>query len=181
MADRGKLWGDWIISKELGIGIVGRGEISGLSTWGYRIDDRARIVAVSDTNTERAGQCVSEWKAEKVYTDYRELLDDKSVDAALILTLHDLHKQMVVDALDAGKHVSVQKPMARNAAECMEMIEAAKRAKGKFNRERVGGDTMFDDMHHKHALGLFFGGPVEKVSAFIEKPGMFLDTPATVI
>ena len=223
------------MAEELGIGVIGCGEISGLSTWGYRTDDRARIVAVSDSNMERAGQCASEWKAEKVYGDYRELLDDKSVDVALILTPHDLHKQMVVDALDAGKHVSVQKPMARDAAECKEMIEAAKRARGKFqvyecyvfyppivkakelidageigsvsmlrlrttsgslecgweltstswewkfNQERVGGGTMFDDMHHKYALGLFFGGPVEKVSAFIENPGMFLDTPATVM
>ena len=40
---------------------------------------------------------------------------------------------------------------------------------------------MFDDMHHKYALGIFFGGPVENVSAFIENPGMFLDTPATVM
>jgi len=223
------------MAHELTIGVIGCGEISGLSTWGYRIDDRTRIYAVSDTNTERAEQCASEWKADKIYSDYRKLLDDKSVDVAVILTPHDLHKQMVVDALDAGKHVSVQKPMARNAAECMEMIEAAKRAKGKlqvyecyifyppimkakelidageigsvsmirlrttsgslecgweltstswewkFNQERVGGGTMFDDMHHKYALGIFFGGPVEKVSAFMENPGMFLDIPATVM
>jgi len=223
------------MSAELRMGVIGCGEISGLTTWGYRIDDRVKIYAVSDTNTERVEQCASEWKAEKTYSDYRELLDDKSVDAVMIITPHDLHKQMVIDALDAGKHVSVQKPMARNAAECKEMIEAANRAKGKFqvfecyifyppvakakelidageignismvrlrttsgslecgweltstswewkfNQERVGGGTMFDDMHHKYALGIFFGGPVEKVSAFIENPGMFLDTPATVM
>ena len=223
------------MSAELRMGVIGCGEISGLTTWGYRIDDRVKICAVSDTNTERVEQCASEWNAEKIYGDYRELLDDQSVDAVMIITPHDLHKQMVIDALDAGKHVSVQKPMARDAAECKEMIEAANRAKGKFqvfecypfyppvakakelidageignvsmirlrttsgslecgweltstswewkfNQERVGGGTMFDDMHHKYALGIFFGGPVEKVSAFIENPGMFLDTPATVM
>ncbi len=223
------------MADKLRVGVVGCGEISGLTTWGYRVDERCDIYAVADPNTERAQEQAAEWKAEKVYSDYRQLLDDKAVDVAVIITPHDLHKQMVIDALDAGKHVSVQKPMARNAAECKEMIEAAKRAKGKFqvfecylfyppvakakelidageigtvsmirlrttsgslecgwelkssswewkfNQERVGGGTMFDDMHHKYALGIFFGGPVDKVSAFIENPGMFLDTPATVM
>jgi predicted dehydrogenase len=220
---------------KLKVGVIGCGEISGLTTWGYRKDERTQIYAVADSNAERAGQRAGEWKAEKVYGDYRKLLDDKAVDIAVIITPHDLHKRMVVDALDAGKHVSVQKPMARNIQECNEMIEAAERAKSKFqlyecylfyppvvkakelidageigsvsmirlrttsgslecgwkltstswewkfNQERVGGGTMFDDMHHKYALALFFGGPVEKVSAFIENRGMFLDTPATVM
>lgn len=220
---------------KLRVGVIGCGEISGLTTWGYRVDERSTIYAVADPNAERAEQRAGEWKAQKVFSDYRELLDDAAVDVVVIITPHDLHRQMVVDALDAGKHVSVQKPMARNVGECKAMVEAANRAKGKFqvfecypfyppvarakelvdageigevsmlrlrttsgslqcgwelnstswewkfNQERVGGGTMFDDMHHKYALALFFGGPVERVSAFIENPGMFLDTPATVM
>ncbi|MBI5119318.1 Gfo/Idh/MocA family oxidoreductase [Candidatus Poribacteria bacterium] len=223
------------MTDKLRVGVIGCGEISGLTTWGFRTDERASIYAVADPNAERAGQRAAEWKAEKNYSDYRALLDDKAVDAVIIITPHDLHKQMVIDALDAGKHVSVQKPMARNPEECNAMVQAAKRAKGKFqvfecypfyppvakakelidageigdvsmtrlrttsgslecgweltstswewkfNQERVGGGTMFDDMHHKYALALFFGGPVEKISAFIENAGMFLDTPATVM
>ncbi|GAB4352277.1 MAG: Gfo/Idh/MocA family oxidoreductase [Candidatus Abyssubacteria bacterium] len=223
------------MSAELRMGVIGCGEISGLTTWGYRIDDRVKVYALSDTNTERLRMCASEWKAEKTYGDYRALLDDKAVDAVMIITPHDLHKQMVIDALDAGKHVSVQKPMARYPEECNEMIEAARRATGKFqvydcylfyppiakakelidageigtvsmvrlrttdgslecgweltatswewkfNQERVGGGMMFDDMHHKYAVALFFGGPVEKVSAFMDNRDMFLDVPATVM
>ncbi len=223
------------MTDRLRVGVIGCGEISGLTTWGFRTDERCTIHAVADPNAERVQQRAAEWKAEKVYSDYRKLLDDKAVDIVMIITPHDLHKQMVVDALEAGKHVSVQKPMARTAEECAAMIQAAKRAKRKFqvfecypfyppvarakelidageigdvsmirlrttsgslqcgweltstswewkfNQERVGGGTMFDDMHHKYALAIFFGGPIEKVSAFIENPGMFLDTPATVM
>ena len=223
------------MTEKLRVGIIGCGEISGLTSWGYRIDERADIYAVADPNTERAEQCGAEWKAEKIYEDYRELLDDKAVDIAVIITPHDLHEKMVVDALDAGKHVSVQKPMARYPEECKKMIEAAKRAKGKFqvydcylfyppivkakelidageigsismtrlrttdgslecgweltptswewkfNQERVGGGMMFDDMHHKYAVALHLGGPIEKVSAFMDNQGMFLDIPATVM
>ena len=53
------------------------------------------------------------------------MLDDPNVDAVEILTPHSLHAQMVVDALDAGKHVSLQKPMAITLAECNAIVEAA--------------------------------------------------------
>ena len=66
-----------------------------------------------------------EWGAEKAYTDYRAMLDDAAVEAVEILTPHSLHAQMVVDALDAGKHVSLQKPMAVSLAECDAIVEAA--------------------------------------------------------
>lgn len=223
------------MAERLRVGIIGCGEISGLNAWGYLTDDRADIVAVSDTSADRAEKRAAEWDAPKIYGDYRELLEDNSIDIVDILTPHHLHKQMVTDALSAGKHVSVQKPMARNVDECKEMIEAAGRAGGKFrvydcylfyppivrakelidageigtvsmirvrtttgslecgwelsptswewkfDQEKVGGGTMFDDMHHKYAVALHLGGPVEKVSAFIENRGMFLDIPATVM
>ena len=223
------------MSKKLKVGIIGCGEISGLNAWGYLVDERADIVAVSDVNKERAEKRATEWEADKIYTDYRELLGDGSIDIVDILTPHHLHKQIVIDALDAGKHVSVQKPMARSVSECEEMIRAADRAAGKFrvydcylfyppivrakqlidageigsvsmlrvrtttgslecgwelsstswewkfDQEKVGGGTMFDDMHHKYAVALYLGGPVRKVSAFIENRGMFLDIPATVM
>lgn len=220
---------------KLRVGVIGCGEISGLTTWGFRIDERCDLYAVADPNAGRAEQRAAEWKAKKTYSDYRKLLDDKAVDVALIITPDDLHKPMVLEALDAGKHVSVQKPMGRNAAECKEMIEAARHARGKFqlfecypfyppvakakelvdageignvsmirlrttagslecgweltptswewkfDPERVSGGQMFSDMHHKYALAILFGGPVDKVSAFIENPDMLLEYPATVM
>ena len=65
---------------------------------------------------------------EKVYTDYQQVLEDKEVDVVELLTPHHLHCPMTVQAAQAGKHISVQKPMALSAAEADQMIAAADKA-----------------------------------------------------
>jgi predicted dehydrogenase len=110
------------------VAIVGCGRISDLHQRGYLGRDDARIVAVCDTDGARARQKAKEWGVEKVYTDYRQVLEDKEVDLVELLTPHHLHCPMSVQACQAGKHVSVQKPMALSAAEADEMIAAAVKA-----------------------------------------------------
>jgi predicted dehydrogenase len=110
------------------VAIVGCGRISDLHQMGYRGRDDARIVAVCDTNKSRARKKAKEWGVEKVYMDYRQVLEAKEVDMVELLTPHHLHCPMTVQACQAGKHVSVQKPMALNAAEADEMIAAAENA-----------------------------------------------------
>jgi predicted dehydrogenase len=95
---------------------------------GYRGRDDAKIVAVCDTNKSLARKKAEEWGVEKVYTDYRKVLEDKDLDLVELLTPHYLHCPMTVQACQAGKHVSVQKPMALSAAEADEMIVAADKA-----------------------------------------------------
>src|SRR5512136_3161135 len=112
----------------LGVGIVGCGRISDLHQLGYRGRDDAKIVAVCDTSAARAKKKAKEWGVEKVTTDYQQVLEDKQVDAVELLTPHHLHCPMTVQACRAGKHVSVQKPMALSAAEADEMIAAADKA-----------------------------------------------------
>lgn len=108
--------------------IVGCGRISDLHQLGYRDRDDGRIVAVCDTNKGRARQKAKEWGVEKIYTDYRQVLEDKDIDLVELLTPHHMHCPMTVQACQAGKHVSVQKPMALSAAEADQMIAAADRA-----------------------------------------------------
>jgi predicted dehydrogenase len=110
------------------VAIVGCGRISDLHQRGYQGREDARIVAVCDTHRARARRKAREWGVDKVYTDYRQVLEDKEVDLVELLTPHHLHCPMTVQACQAGKHVSVQKPMALSAAEADEMIAAAERA-----------------------------------------------------
>lgn len=110
------------------VAIVGCGRISDLHQLGYRGRDDAQVVAVCDANKSRASQKARDWGVEKVYGDYRQVLEDKSVDAVELLTPHHLHCPMTVQACRAGKHVSVQKPMALSATEADEMIAAARQA-----------------------------------------------------
>jgi predicted dehydrogenase len=108
--------------------IVGCGRISDLHQLGYRDRSDARIVAVCDSDRERAQEKASAWGVKKVYTDYEQVLSDKEVDLVELLTPHYLHCPMTIAACQAGKHVSVQKPMALSAAQADEMISAAQRA-----------------------------------------------------
>jgi predicted dehydrogenase len=110
------------------VAIVGCGRISDLHQIGYRDCPDAKIVAVCDTNKAHAKKKAKEWGVDKIYTDYSQLLEDKEVDVVELLTPHHLHCPMTVQAAKAGKHVSVQKPMALSAAEADEMIAAADKA-----------------------------------------------------
>jgi predicted dehydrogenase len=110
------------------VAIVGCGRISGLHQMGYRGREDARIVAVCDSNKSAAKKKAKEWGVEKVYTNYQQVLEDKDIDLVELLTPHHLHCSMTVQACQAGKHVSVQKPMALSAAEADEMIAAAGKA-----------------------------------------------------
>ena len=110
------------------VAIVGCGRISDLHQMGYRGREDARIVAVCDVNKGHAKKKAKEWGVEKVYTDYKQVLEDKDVDVVELLTPHHLHCPMTIQAAEAGKHISVQKPMALSAAEAEKMIIAADNA-----------------------------------------------------
>lgn len=114
--------------KPIGVGIVGCGRISDLHELGYRDRDDARIVATCDTNRKRAQQKAKDWGADQAYKDFQEMLANPEIDLVELLVPHHLHKPMTIEAAAAGKHISVQKPMALTAAEADEMIDAADRA-----------------------------------------------------
>ena len=110
------------------VGIVGCGRISGLHALGYRGREDARIEAVCDTKSGRAREKAKAWGVEKVYADYERLLADPEIDLVELLVPHHLHAEMTIAACEAGKQVSVQKPMALTVAEADRMIQAAERA-----------------------------------------------------
>ncbi|MBI9083622.1 MAG: Gfo/Idh/MocA family oxidoreductase [Desulfobacterales bacterium] len=114
--------------EKINVGIIGCGRISDLHYPGYRQSDQARIHAVCDTDTDLAQRRTQEWGADTVYTDYREMLCDKNIDAVEILTPHKLHEAMVVDAARAGKHISLQKPMTIDLESADRMLAAVAEA-----------------------------------------------------
>lgn len=120
------------MSPRLRIGFVGAGRIADLHARGYRGSELGVIAAVCDADVGVAEARAAEWGA-AAYSDYTRMLADPGVDAVEILTPHNLHARMAVDALKAGKHVSVQKPMALTIAEADEMV-AASRSSGRSLR-----------------------------------------------
>ena len=112
---------------DLRVGIIGGGRITALHALAYQGYPKAEVYAVCDIDEGTGRRHADEWGAARYYQDYGELLADPKIDAVEIITPHHLHAKMTVAALDAGKHVSVQKPMALEVSECDEMIDASRR------------------------------------------------------
>lgn len=108
--------------------IVGCGRIADLHALGYRNRQDAQIFATMDTNHGRAKEKARQWGAPKAYKEYEAVLSDPEINLVELLVPHHLHAEMTIAACRAGKHVSVQKPMANSALECQQMISAARDA-----------------------------------------------------
>ncbi len=106
--------------------LVGCGRIATLHVAGYRDREDAKLWGVYDKNPQAARRFAAEYGIPTVYASYEEVLADPTVAGVEILVPHHLHCELTVAACNAKKHVSVQKPMALNLAECDRMIAAAK-------------------------------------------------------
>jgi predicted dehydrogenase len=85
----------------------------------------AQVAWVSDKRAERLKQVQSRYPTVKVTENHRDLLQDPEVDAIAIATPVSTHFDLAIQALEAGKHVLVEKPMAASSAEALKLIEAA--------------------------------------------------------
>ena len=112
------------------VGIIGCGGIAkGKHLPGIKEIDGVEVVALCDIIPERAEALKEKFGLTdaKIYTDYKELLKDETIDDVQVCTPNRSHSFITVDALEAGKNVMVEKPMAINAAEAKKMLDAAKR------------------------------------------------------
>ena len=111
------------------IGLIGNGGMcKAAHAPAYRDDPRTEVVALCDILEERAVYLRETYFPDaQVYTDYRELLCDPAIDAVDICTPNDLHSEIAVAALNAGKHVFCEKPDAVDVEKAMAMKEAAER------------------------------------------------------
>jgi predicted dehydrogenase len=112
----------------LRVALVGCGRIADLHVLGYRDRPDAELAAVCDSRRDVAAARAKAWGVKKVYGDYEPLLADRDIDLVELLTPHHLHAEMTIAACRAGKHVSVQKPMAMTTAEADRMTGAAQAA-----------------------------------------------------
>lgn len=116
---------------EFRVGVVGCGGIAnGAHFPAYLLEKRAKIVGVCDIKEERAQKAKNRFfRDARVYTDYREMLKDDSIDYIDICTPNYLHSVIAVDALNAGKNVLCEKPDAVSVEEAYKMKTAAEQNK----------------------------------------------------
>ena len=116
--------------KKLRIGIIGCGGIAnGKHMPSLKALGDVEMVAFCDIIAGRAEKAAKEYGAAgaKTYTDYKLLLADKTIDIVHVLTPNRSHSEISIAALEAGKHVMCEKPMAKSAADARKMVETAKR------------------------------------------------------
>ena len=135
------------------IGIIGCGGIAnGKHMPSLKKIKNVQMVAFCDIIEERAVKAAEEYGVEgaKVYTDYKELLKDRDIEVIQVCTPNRSHAFISIDAMEAGKHVMCEKPMAINSAEAKRMLDAAK-ATGK--KLTIGYQSRFrpDSMYLKKA------------------------------
>jgi predicted dehydrogenase len=107
------------------IGLIGCGGIGTLRATAVRNSTNLKLRAVSDVDVNRAEK-VSAGAA--VELDWKNLVARADLDAVIISTPPNLHAEMCIDALSAGKHVLCEKPLGRFPEECKEIVDAASKA-----------------------------------------------------
>ena len=110
-------------------GILGSGWIAERFIESVRAHTRQDIAAVGSRSKERAEEFASRMGLKQAYGDYDELVSADDLDVIYVASPHNLHHEGVMLALNAGKHVLVEKPIALNRAQTAEMVELARSKK----------------------------------------------------
>jgi myo-inositol 2-dehydrogenase / D-chiro-inositol 1-dehydrogenase len=110
--------------QDVGVGLVGAGFVADLHAAAFKLVPNAQLVAVASATEEHARGFAAQHEIANAYTDYRRLIEDDAVDVISVALPNHLHRDVVVAAAQAGKHVICEKPLARTLAEADEMIAA---------------------------------------------------------
>lgn len=109
------------------VGLIGVGGFARYRTGNLLKVKDAEVVALADTSPDNISAIKAAHPAiagAAEYADYKDLLADANVDAVMIMTPHTLHVSQIVDALEAGKHTAVEKPMVTTVADAHKVIAA---------------------------------------------------------
>ena len=113
------------MGNEVRWGILGTGLIAGLFTPDLVLAGH-KVVAVGSRSKERAGRFAAQFGIPNHYASYEEFLADPDIDIVYIATPHPSHVENALAALDAGKHVLVEKPFTVNAAQAQSVVDRAR-------------------------------------------------------
>lgn len=154
-------------SAEVGIGIIGAGHFGAVHAEALREVAGARLTAVCRNDADAVAAFAARHGGTP-HTDWAALLGDPSVDVVVIATPHDMHREIAVAALGAGKHVLLEKPVAATLPDCDAIVAAADRAAGLLTIGHV--TRYFLPMQAAHAFlrSGRIGRPVAGTSAFVK-------------
>lgn len=115
---------------ELRIGVIGLGWFGEIHCDAIIGTPSLKLTSLCTRNEDRLKNLGEKFGVEKLHTNYKDLLADPEIDAVSITTMWDQHTDIAIDALRAGKHVFLEKPMASTVIDCQKIIEASEKSKG---------------------------------------------------
>ncbi len=153
----------------LKVGVIGVGSMGMNHARVYADLDRVQLVAVADSSLEAVQKVARKYNA-KAYTDFQQLLDDKTIDAVSIAVPTSMHKQVAMAAMQKGKHVLLEKPIALTEEEAQEIIDCSKKQKVKL---MIGHIERFNpairelkQRLHRGDLGQIYKIDVQRIGPF---------------
>lgn len=111
----------------LGVALLGYGAIGAEHAAAVSATQGLRLIGVADRDPSRVASALESWSEARAYESADDLLADPAVDVVIVSTPPDSHARWATEALQAGKHVVVEKPMALTSAECDALLETGQR------------------------------------------------------
>lgn len=134
------------LKRKVKVGVVGCGVVAAAYYLPYLMKmDTVELVAVCDRFETRTRACARLFKAGQQYLDYHEMIDHADIEAVFILTAPGTHVPFTLRAVEAGKHVLLQKPMATNLEDARKIAAAVRRTGVKALIEPSSGTVLDSD------------------------------------
>ena len=114
------------LKRKIKWGIIGLGRIATSFANDLLLVADAEIYAVASRNQDKANAFAEKFGAVKAYNNYDELINDADIDILYIATPHHVHASLSIEALNSGKHVLCEKPIAMNFKDASAMIKASR-------------------------------------------------------
>jgi predicted dehydrogenase len=143
------------VAEKIKVGVIGVGQIGKHHLSGYEKMSDVEIVAVSDVNEAEAERVAKQYGIGQTFTNFRDLLAVPEIQTVDVCLHNNFHAPMTIAALEAGKNVYCEKPMAGTYADALSMYEAAQRTGRKlsiqmanvFATETKAAKRLIDDGH----------------------------------
>jgi myo-inositol 2-dehydrogenase / D-chiro-inositol 1-dehydrogenase len=121
-------------NNEIAVGMIGVGNRGAYVMKGVMEQPGVRVAAVCDIKPDRLDKAATQAAKSnpRTHTDYRRLLEDRVIDAVFISTPCDLHVEMAIAAMQAGKHIYCEKPVGITAESIQRLLEVARKSSGKI-------------------------------------------------
>ncbi len=114
------------------VGIIGSAFSSNLHAEAFQEVPEASLVAACSPNRAHVEEFGKKWNISETTTDYRKLLERKDIDVVVVGIPNDLHREVVVAAAEAGKHIIIEKPLSHTLQDADAMLSASKRHRVKL-------------------------------------------------